>query len=229
MSLYARSDISAVSVSPSHGGCGVSHSRPAPGGQPDPVWKLDCVPCEAHLRSDPLWSVTLSDVPETPDEASAREDFEKRRVFDQQGVMAMAMAKMAGIELPETLRRPLSGLAPHIQITSGQVECAAGHGNEPGSKYCAECGSLMRAAVLLCPNGHETAVTAKFCAECGAAMTPVAADARVLESPAAPAEPARKVRLRDARLDELQQIARGRGLDDSGTRADLLGRLRDAA
>ena len=158
MTLFARSDLASVSVSAAHGGCGTVHVRPAPGGKPDQVWKLDCAPCEAHLRSDPLWSPTISEVPATPDVVNAREDFQMRGAIDRDQVMALAMAKLAGVELPDTMRRPISGLAPHVPTIVGEIECTAGHPNEPGSKYCSECGSPMRDAVLLCPDGHPVSV-----------------------------------------------------------------------
>lgn len=230
MSLWARSDLASITVSAAHGGCAQVHTRPAPGGNPDPVWKLDCVPCESHLRSDPLWSATLSEVPETPDETKAREDFEKRGALDRDGVMAMALAKLAGVELPETLRRPISGLAPHIPaVTGAKVLCEAGHDNEPGMKFCGECGASLRAPVKrTCPDGHEVVAKQRFCGECGKGVEPAALDVRALE-PAAAAPPGPKRRLKDRRLTELQQLARDKGLDDSGTRGDVLARLQAAA
>ena len=228
MTLFARSDLASVTVSAAHGGCTQVHVRPAPGGNPAPVWKLDCVQCEAHLRSDPLWSPTLSEVPETPDETNAREDFDKRGAFDRDAVMAMAMAKLANIELPETLRRPLTGLAPHVPMITGLMECDAGHPNEPGMKFCGECGIPLRApAKRACPDGHEVAAGMRFCGECGKpAEGAVPALEAVPEAPAAPSQPKR---LRDMRADDLKALARDKGLDDSGSRADLIGRLRTAA
>ena len=228
--LFARSDLASVTVSAAHGGCTQVHVRPAPGGNPAPVWKLDCVQCEAHLRSDPLWSPTLSEVPETPDETNAREDFDKRGAFDRDAVMAMAMAKLANIELPETLRRPLTGLAPHVPMITGLMECDAGHPNEPGMKFCGECGVPLRAlAKRACPGGHEVAAGMRFCGECG---KPAEGSAPALEAapepPASPA-PSQPKRLRDMRADDLKARAREKGLDDSGSRADLIGRLRTAA
>lgn len=225
---FARSDLASVTVSAAHGGCGQVHARPAPGGKPVDVWELTCEPCSAYLRTDPLWAATLSEVGETPDEKLTREDFEKRGTYDRDAVMAMAMAKLAGVELPETLRRPLTGLKPHIAVTSGKVVCEAGHDNEPGSKFCGECGVTLRApSKRTCPDGHEVAAKMRFCGECG---KPVEAPARALEpAPEPPAAvPDRKVRLKDRRAEELRQIARNKGLDDSGTRADLLARLQAA-
>ena len=199
------------------------------------MWNLQCEPCCAYLRkvSDPLWSPTISEVPETPDELNAREDFQKRGAIDRDQVMALAMAKLAGVELPDTMRRPISGLAPHLPTIVGEIECTAGHPNEPGSKFCAECGSPMRDAVLLCPDGHAVGVKAKFCAECGKSMTPAPPALEAAPEPPAspdpPAAPSQPKRLRDMRASDLQKMARDKGLDDSGSRADLIGRLRTAA
>lgn len=225
--LFARSDLASVTVSAAHGGCGTVHVRPAPGGKPDKVWKLDCVPCETHLRDDPLWSATLSEIPETIDEQLAREDFDKRGAFDRDAVMAMAMAKLAGVELPETLRRPLTGLAPHVPVVTGLMECAAGHPNEPGSRFCSDCGVPLNApAQRRCPDGHEVGARARFCSDCGKAVES-APPAPALE--AVPTPPVRSAKpLKDRRLDELQAMARERHLDATGTRRELLERLRVA-
>lgn len=226
MPLYARSDLASVTVSAAHGGCGEVHVRPAPGGNPDPVWKLTCVPCEAHLRTDPLWSPTLSEVPETPDEEKARTDFENRGAIDRDQVMALAMAKLAGVDLPETMRRPISGLQPHVPVVAGEIVCEYGHPNEAGSKFCAECGSPLRVPEKrLCPDGHEMGAKAKFCGECGQP----AGGARALEAADVPdlTQPV-KSRLKNMQASQLKKIARERGVDDSGTRAEVLARLQAA-
>lgn len=223
MSLWARSDLASVTVSAAHGGCNSVHVRPAPGGNPDPVWKLDCPQCEEFLRTDPLWTSTLSELPETYDEVKSREDFERRGALDRDQVMALAMAKLAGVELPDTMRRPISGLAPHVPAIGGaKMVCDAGHDNEPGMKFCGECGIPLRtSAKRTCPDGHEVPAKLRFCGECGqpAEGAPPAA--------AAPAA-VKKTRLKDKRLVELQQIARDKGLDDSGTRIQVIERLQAA-
>lgn len=80
MPLFARSDVASIAVPETAGGCGASHSRPVVDGAPDLEWDLErmCMPCARHLRGDPLWSATLAEIPETPDERIAREDAEKR-------------------------------------------------------------------------------------------------------------------------------------------------------
>lgn len=45
-----------------------------------------------------------------------------------------------------------------------------GHRNEPGLKFCGECGVRLQ-GVNVCSRGHENAVGQKFCGECGAALT----------------------------------------------------------
>jgi hypothetical protein len=230
--LFARSDVDYVAIPAESGGCGAQggHSRPVSEGVRASVWNLTCEPCCSFLRrtEDKLWSPTLSEVPETPDESNAREDFQKRGAIDRDQVMALAMAKLAGVELPDTMRRPISGLAPHVPVIAGEIVCDAGHPNEPGMKFCGSCGVPLRApAKRSCPDGHEVAAGMRFCGECG---KPAGGAAPALEAvPAVPAAPSRSPRLKDMRAADLQVLAREKGLDDSGSRTDLIGRLRDAA
>jgi hypothetical protein len=199
-------------------------------GAPAKLFKLDCPPCEAYLAKTnaDLWAQTLSELPETYDEVKSREDFEKRGALDRDQVMALAMAKLAGVELPDSMRRPISGLAPHVPSIAGVLECVNGHGCEPGSKFCDECGTELRPqGPAACPDGHRNKPGAKFCREC---RTPLSAAPAALEAPPAPAPaPAGpKRRLRDMRAEELRTIARGKGLDDSGSRTEVLARLQAA-
>jgi hypothetical protein len=212
MTIWARSDLAAVTVSVAHGGCGVTHHRPAPGGVPVQPWKLDCDVCEDHLRHDAHWSVTPSEIPETHDEKVSREDFEKRGAKDKDAILTLALARLAGIdssELPESLTRMISGAPLHVPI-QGQMECPNGHGQPGGAKFCSQCGSPMSAPVTKAAlNGPE----------------------RRAEPPASvpsPPQGPRPQRLRDARLDVLQALARSRGLDEAGTRPDLISRLAGA-
>jgi ribosomal protein S27AE len=234
MPVYAREDLASVTVSAAHGGCGSVHIRPAPGGNPVAVWKLDCAACEVHLKSDGLWASTVSEIPETPDSKLQREDWEKRGVKDRDNVLALALGRLAGVELPETLRMP--ELAQHATAIAGKLVCEAGHDCEAGSKFCPECGAAVRRTipVAACPQGHQVAAGSKFCPECGNAI--VVASRPAIEAPAAavpdaapaPANGARKKPLKDMRAADLKVLAREKGLDDTGTRADLLARLRAA-
>ncbi len=231
MTMYSRSDEQWKNISPAHGGCGAIHARPkGPDGEPVKMWALTCPGgCEDFLRTDPNWSATISEIPETPDEIKGREDFEKRGAKDRDQVMALAMAKLAGVDLPETMLRPISGLSPHIPAIAGFLVCQQGHDCEPGSKFCAECGSAMRQPqVRACPEGHPVGAAAKFCAECGSSLA-AAIEAPPVPAPRREAAKAKRVPLKDMKLADLQAKARDAGLDDAGTRADLLARLRAAA
>ena len=209
MTVYARSDLAHVYISEAHGGCQApgGHSRPVRNGAPVQPWALTCDQCENHLRSDPLWSVTPSEIPETWDESKSREDFERRGAKDKDAVLTLALARLAGIpsaELPESLTRMISGVPAHIP---GVLECPSGHGNPAGQKFCGQCGSPMSGPVPQAslpgprpPAAHPSSVKAG----------------------------GKPRRLQDGRLDELQALARARGLSDEGTRKILFGRLRAA-
>jgi hypothetical protein len=196
MTLYSRSDLVAVTV-PAEGfrGCGTTHSRPVVNGKPADIWTLDCPQCEDHLRHQDHWSTTLSEIPETYDESKAREDFDKRGAKDRDNVLALALARLAGVELPETMRRPMTGNMQPAAL----VECPAGHGNLPGQKFCGECGVPVHPAV------KDKAT--------------VAEDADGADGDELPGD------LATLHWMTLQKLCRERGLDDTGTKADLLKRL----
>ena len=231
---FARSDVMGVNIGVESGGCGTQggHSRPVINGAPVRLWKLDCGPCSTALKDDPLWSTTEADIPETPDETKGREDFAKRGATDRDNVLAVALAKLAGVELPQTIRQAIHGASPEIHATiAGKLICAEGHDAEPGSRFCQECGSPVRqpAASVKCPQGHENAVTAKFCSDCGSPVQPFAAIGPPPVPAAKPAarRPAPKTKpLRDWKAEDLKALARSKGLDDSGTRLELIDRLR---
>ena len=96
--------------------------------------------------------------------------------------MAMAMAKMMGIEIPDTIAGALAGQMQHIP---GVMECANGHGNPAGQKFCGACGAPMSSL---------------------AAKAALPGPERPAEPPAAesfPSQEGKAVRLQDLRLDEL--------------------------
>src|SRR5215472_6585962 len=121
---YARSDVMYVTVSRAHGGCGESHSRPVRNGAPAKMWQLNCPKCSAYLLHDPLWSGTLADVPSTPDEDTARDNVEKNTARSREDIMALALAKIAGLPVADFL----SGMVGQATDT-GTVNCSAGHEN----------------------------------------------------------------------------------------------------
>jgi hypothetical protein len=241
MTLFARSDVMSVSIASENGGCREgAHRRPVINGAPVKTWQLSCPPCEEWLRknSSDLWTINEADIPETPDEVLNRESFEKRGAKDRDNVLALALASIANVQLPESLRRSISGFGTELPPVKGMLVCAEGHDVEAGSRFCPECGSPVRqpATTAQCPQGHENAATAKFCAECGSGITPAAMDTPAIEPPAAPRPartpaarkaPARKP-LRDMRAEDLRQIARDRGLSDAGSRLELIDRIRQA-
>jgi hypothetical protein len=234
MTIYARNDLAYVHLSDAHGGCGQAHRRPVEHGAPVKQWQLTCAQCEVFLSKDDQWATSLADLPETPDEAKGREDFQKRGATDRDNVLALAMAKLAGVELPQTIRQAISGASPALPAIAGKMVCEAGHDADPGSKFCAECGRPMRRpAVAACPNGHQVGAEAKFCAECGSGVSPAAAVTPAIEPPApraaAPRSTGPRVKpLKDWRLEDLRAEAQRRGLDDSGTRVEVLERIRRA-
>ena len=201
MTVYSASSIMAVTISAAHGGCGTAHSRPVRNGAPDKIWKLTCPPCEAFLGSDPMWAATMAEIPETHDEKIAREDYETRGAKDRDYVQAIALAKIAGVEIPEALKRALSGDQAHIP--SAQVECRDGHPNMPGSKFCGECGVPMQ----------------------GRAPAGVLAASEPAPVPRAEGSPD----LAKMHPQKLRKMCRERGLPDVGRVPELVARLQEAA
>ena len=144
------------------------------------------------------------EVPETHDETKARENFEKRGAKDKDAILTLALARLAGIEsseLPESLTRMISGVPAHVP---GQMVCPSGHANPPGKAFCGDCGAPM----------HGSPAQAAL----------PAAVQKAAEPPPATG-PVKPRRLRDARLDELQALARNASIEPEGTRADLIARL----
>lgn len=148
MTVYARSDVAAVAISTEHGGCGQQHSRPVDAaGDPAKLWALTCHGgCEDVLRADPLWASTVAEIPETPDEKTIREDWDKRGASDQQYVQALALAKLAHLDIPESLTRVV-GAVRSPQTPAVTVDCPNGHA-VPGGKFCAECGASLSGVPL---------------------------------------------------------------------------------
>jgi len=223
MTVYPPSSHHMVTVSAGgHGGCGQVHSRPVENGAPVKIWALDCPQCENHLRSDTSWATTLSEIPETYDEKLAREDFDKRGARDKDQVLALALAKLAGVELPESMLRPITGNLPKAIAL---MECPAGHPGKPGAKFCAECGQPMQqpvnalpAAPALCPEGHASAASARFCATCGTSME-TAQD----EDGTGDAD------LTRLHWKTLERLCKERGLDATGSKPELVARLQAEA
>ena len=146
MTMYAPSDIHSLSVSvDGHGGCGETHNRPLDAaGNPVQPWGLTCPPCEEFvLKFDPRWSRTIDGITETYDEKLSREAFEQKGVRSRDALMAIAMARMAGIhEIPPGVAKMIGTLPAHVP---GVVLCGRSHENTPGSRFCRSCGEALSA------------------------------------------------------------------------------------
>lgn len=211
MTVFARSDICAVSISTHHGGCGTTHTRPLIGGEPARVWSLTCHGgCEDVLRRDPLWAPTPTTIPETPDETATREDAEKRGQIEQAQSTTAALQDLAKLgDLPQVLSQ-------FMAFVSGQNQL-------PKSEE----------TLLLCKHGHSNKADASFCAECGVSLKdPVSTD-RGKELDAAPADavPDEKppVDLESMSIRELQDLAKSRGVKTTRSKDDQIAFIREAS
>lgn len=205
MTVYARSDVSCVALSKAHGGCGEVHSRPVVEGAPVKLWSLTCHSCEDHLRADPLWSSTISEIPETYDEKSKREDEERRGQREQADATAHALERLAHLgDLPTVLGKMVELMTGQTPVAAIQAENAIAH---------------------LCRNGHANRADSKFCGECGANMT----DAANVQPKAAiegtPEVTKDDPAYEDMTVAELRDVAKTLDVKSTGTKAELLDRL----
>lgn len=215
MTVYARSDVMHVALSSDHGGCGAAHSRPVTQGNPSKVWALDCPACENHLRHDPLWSVTLAEVPETPDEQHAREELERRGQRNRDDQLAEAILTIAGSQqqLPEQLATALRTAGA---LAGGDaVTCSNGHVCAPGTKFCGECGVPL--GELPVPPVDTITIGSSSGGQ-------LLHDANPESS--APDVPTVD-ELNRMRAADVKALAEVRGVDASGTKADVIARLTD--
>ena len=211
MTVYARADLAHTLIPEAFGGCGERHFRPVVDGAPAKLWALDCQDgCENFLRHDPLWSTTTTEVPETYDHRLAREQSEKSGKMDRERQLAEALVQLAPLgDLPNALGQMLSqlmGTTPPAAL-AGQMECPDGHPNQPGHKFCSQCGQAMSQAV------PAAAISAPEKA--------AAATAAGVDMPGSG-------RLKDANKKSLQALCRAHNLDDAGTNAELVLRVSNA-
>lgn len=219
MTVYARSDVSAVSISKDHGGCGQIHSRPVIEGAPAKLWALTChAGCENFLRSDPLWSGTAHTIPETPDETARRTDVEKRGQVEQQTSMAQALSDLAKLgSLPGVLAQLVGHLNPgvdKVEATTLEQElrvCRNGHMNQQHVKFCGECGANMLDAANKQPTAALSAAETAAPAETGVTVTPAETQAEAVTDD-----------LEGKSLADLREIARGLGADIARSKAEQI-------
>jgi hypothetical protein len=220
----------AMVVGPGHGGCGKTHKYEIGlSGYPE----FTCHEgCEDFARNDPQHATMPAKVPDDYDEKITREDLEQRSNKRQDLVMAMAAARAVGMNAEADMLALQAG----IPLSTAYLSCPSGHQNAATMKYCGVCGVPISAeARVLCPScSHENVPGQKFCGECAAPMRQATARAaldapeRSAQSSSATFSPERPRRLRDARLDELQALARKHGVSDSGPRPQLIARLSEA-
>ena len=174
MTLYARSDVAGITIPSTIGGCGEFHGRPVIKGAPAREFRLDCPPCEAHLRgdrkqkklvyqtdpktgqvlrqervadADPMWSSTPDTVPMTPDQERTHHVRIERGEQQLRALESIATLAKAGIDFrtrPDVLFFLRENQLPE-DVLQGTVLCADSHPNLPGTKFCSECGMSMAA------------------------------------------------------------------------------------
>jgi hypothetical protein len=222
MTLYARSDVMHVSLGVH--GCGASHSREVTRGVPAKIFKIDCTPCESHLKgdhkpqklvyetdpksgqvvrqarvpdSDPMYSSTPDTVPLTPDEERTNTVRSERGRMQIEMLQALAALRSTGIEVPPEAMWLL------------ERELPAG----------------MLAGTVVCANSHDVPAGSGFCPQCGVSMA-----ARGVLGSAADAEPEAPAVVDLGRLHvaTLRKRCRDAGLPDKGSKDVLIGRLEAA-
>lgn len=223
MSLYARSDLMSVSIPPTSGGCGHTHSRPVDKGVAARNWRLDCQPCENYLRGankpkllkttpgdpklglpakqervadcDPHWGSTPESVPLTPDEQASNAVREQRGRQQIELIQALAALRASGINVPAEAAWLLDRELP-ASLIKGSIVCANGHDNVAGAKFCSECAISMNSqGEIEAPEDED----------------PIAA-----------------IPLGSLHIATLRKRCRERGVDDKGSKEVLIGRLTGA-
>lgn len=182
--LYARSDVCAISVPVTSGGCGDTHSRPVRNGIAARTWGLDCDKCCSYLSgygrprilkvtpgdvksgilpvqervadSDPQWSSVPDAIPMTPDEIRSDRHFRDTAQLQINAMNALGTAMANGLQIPPEMMYLLRKQLPPEMLVQGSIVCAKGHDNTPGAKFCGECGMGMdaRAEITMTPSAR---------------------------------------------------------------------------
>lgn len=214
MTVYARSDVAAVTISSDHGGCGTVHSRPVVEGAPVKIWALTCHDgCEDYLRNDSLWSGTAHTIPETPDEIAIRADVEKRGQAEQQTSIMDALNKLSALgALPTVLAQILSGHTAAVAAGTPITRlCRNGHPNGENGKFCGECGANMMDAVNKQPVAALSVPETIVLGEDGVIITPTESQAETVTEA-----------LEGKSLAELREIAREVGAEIARSKAEQI-------
>lgn len=201
--LYARSDLSGVAVPESAGGCGQWHGRPVENGAPADEFELDCDRCTTALRDDPHWSTRSDDLPKTPDEQAKLDEEAKRGMISNKDDLVSGIAK---------------GISEGLANLTTCRNC--GKMSPSGMKFCGECGNQLGAPPAKRDDGDDRSD----------------GDADVVDGESKTHDQAElKQRLDEQdgddedlskkRVHELRELAKERGVDESGTKRELLERL----
>lgn len=207
MNLYARSDLMGVGVPVEAGGCGEFHSRPVSDGAPAKSFELTCPQCTVALKNDPQWSPHADDLAKTPDEQAKLDEEAKRGLLSNKADLA-------------------SGIADGIsQGLSSMTNCRnCGKMNFSG-KFCGECGEKLGAPVKTDDGGGGK--SAQSDPEPGGENK--TADQAQLKARLEKAEAEDSGEdLMALNLRTLRKRARDAGLDDTGTREEVVTRLEAA-
>jgi hypothetical protein len=202
MKLYDRSDVMSVGVSPNAGGCGQTHSRPVVDGAPSKVFELDCPQCSNALVGDTQWTKHSDDLPKTPDEQAKLDEEAKRGLLSNKADLA-------------------SGIADGIsQGLSSMTSCRnCGKMNFSG-KFCGECGKKLGAPAEADDDQSDQSDPA--IGENKSADQEQLKQ-RLEEQKSAETEP---TDYDSINLRTLRKMARDEGLDDTGTKDEVIARLK---
>ena len=201
MSTFARSDVMGVGVPVEAGGCGEFHSRPVSDGKPAERFELECNQCSEALKNDPQWSTQHDDIPRTPDE-QAKDDAEAKR-----GLISRKEDLVSGIA---------EGLSKGLSSLTTCREC--GKMSPSGMKFCGECGNQLGVARKPMESDQEKSATQEQLKQ-RLTSNDNPGDAESADE----GNDLGKMNVRS-----LRKRARDAGLDESGTKAELVARLEAA-
>ena len=207
MKLYSRSDLMGVGVPVDAGGCGMFHSRPVVDGAPAKIFELDCPLCTVALEHDVQWSKHHDDLPKTPDEQAVLDEEAKRGMIANKADLAAGIAE---------------GIATGM---SGMSTCrTCGKMNFGGAKFCGECGNQLGAPPSFGGTESHPEEQSKGGKTQAALKQRLEEDENADEADEGD-EGDEGASLQSTNLRTLRKRARQAGLDDSGTKEEVIARL----
>jgi hypothetical protein len=197
-------------------------------GAPVRTWELKCDPCESYLRGDkkpkvirstpgdkdkgipaklnhvadcdPFWSSTPEGIPLTPDEENIHKIRAEQGQRQLDRLTAFAALKQSGMAIPPQAQWLINSTLEEIALQ--------------------ERVSAPLNGTVLCAYGHDNAPGMNFCGECGIAMS-----VRGTIAPDPPASLTDVIPLKTLHIATLRKKCREKGLDDKGTKDQLISRL----